>query len=186
MGRDPDRFWDILVTSVFNGQLLDLPSPRQAMWQLMFSGVFDRHPDLKLMMNEVRGDWVPATLAVPRRGVGDAPRRAARQRQPSEYWASNCQAGLSFVHRAEIEHRHEIGVETISFGRDYPHSEGTWPNTIDWLADACDLPEDELRLILGENAIRDFGLDRDHLAAGRVADRAHRRAGHRAPPSRPS
>jgi predicted TIM-barrel fold metal-dependent hydrolase len=165
VGRDPDRFWEILVTSVFNGELLDLPSPRQAMWQLMFSGVFDRYPDLKLMMNEVRGDWVPATL-----GFLDAVWETHRDelpagRRPSEYWASNCEAGLSFVHQAEIEHRHEIGVETISFGRDYPHSEGTWPNTIDWLADACgDLPEDELRLILGENAIRDFGLDREHLA----------------------
>jgi hypothetical protein len=25
--------------------------------------------------------------------------------------------------------RHEIGVETIAFGRDYPDAEGTWPKT---------------------------------------------------------
>ena len=61
--------------------------------------------------------------------------------------------------------RHEIGVETISFGRDYPHPEGTWPHTREWLRDAfAGVPEDELRLMLGENAIRFFGLDRDRLA----------------------
>jgi len=32
------------------------------MWQLMLGGVFDRHPNLKLMMTEVRADWIPATL----------------------------------------------------------------------------------------------------------------------------
>jgi hypothetical protein len=61
--------------------------------------------------------------------------------------------------------RHEIGVETIAFGRDYPHPEGTWPHTKQWLQDAfAGVPEQELRLMLGENAIRFFGLDRARLA----------------------
>ena len=33
--------------------------PRRAMWQLMLGGVFDLHPKLKLLMTEVRGDWLP-------------------------------------------------------------------------------------------------------------------------------
>jgi hypothetical protein len=70
------------------------------------------------------------------------------------------------VHKVEIEMRHEIGVDTILFGRDYPHPESTWPNTPDWLRDCFrGVPEDELRLMLGENAIRFFGLDREPLAA---------------------
>ncbi len=73
-------------------------------------------------------------------------------------------AGASFIHKAEVEMRHEIGVETITFGRDYPHPEGTWPHTRQWLQDAFrGVPEDELRLMLGENAIRFFGLDRARL-----------------------
>ena len=66
--------------------------------------------------------------------------------------------------------RHDIGIETITFGRDYPHAEGTWPNTVDWVSDAFDgVPEDELRLMLGGNAIRLLGLDETRLAA--IADR---------------
>jgi hypothetical protein len=46
------------------------------------------------------------------------------------------------------------------FGRDYPHAEGTWPNTLDWVRDAfAEVPESEARLILGENARRCYGLD---------------------------
>jgi hypothetical protein len=87
------------------------------------------------------------------------------KRKPSEYWQRNCLAGLSFVHKAEIDMRHEIGVDTMAFGRDFPHTEGTWPNTADWLSHAmAGVPDDEVRKILGENAIRFLGLDRAHLA----------------------
>jgi predicted TIM-barrel fold metal-dependent hydrolase len=166
VGGDEDKFWEILVTGVLNGELLDSPKPRQAMWQLMFGGVFDRHPDLKLMMNEVRGDWLPATLRHLDRVWAEHRDDIPARRPPSEYWERNCQVGLSFIHKSEVEHRHEIGVDTMSFGRDYPHSEGTWPNTIEWLRDAlAGVPENEIRKILGENAIETFGLDRAGLAA---------------------
>jgi predicted TIM-barrel fold metal-dependent hydrolase len=140
--------------------------PRRGMWQMMLGGVFDRHPKLRLVMTEVRGDWLPATL---RRldAVFEQDRDAVpAKRKPSEYWQENCLMSLSFVHKSEVAMRHELGVQTIFFGRDYPHAEGTWPNTADWLSDAfAGVPEHELRLILGENAIRVLGLDRDKLAA---------------------
>jgi hypothetical protein len=61
--------------------------------------------------------------------------------------------------------RDEVGVETILFGRDYPHVESTWPHTKEWLRDAfAGVPEHDVRLMLGENAIRFFDLDRDRLA----------------------
>jgi hypothetical protein len=66
--------------------------------------------------------------------------------------------------------RDEIGVDKVMFGRDYPHAEGTWPNTLAWAADAfAAVPEDELRLMLGGNAIRLLRLDAGRLA--RIAQR---------------
>ena len=139
--------------------------PRRPMWQLMLGGVFDRHPGLKLVLSEIRADWIPATLrhldAVYDEHRADLP--AARK--PSEYWPTNCLASASFIHKAEVAMRHEIGVETVAFGRDYPHPEGTWPNTADWLRDAfAGVPDDEVRLMLGENMIRFLGLERGPLA----------------------
>ena len=65
-----------------------------------------------------------------------------------------------------MERRHELGVETILFGRDFPHQEATWPQTREFLGDAfAGVPEDELRLMLGGNGIRFFGLDEARLAA---------------------
>jgi predicted TIM-barrel fold metal-dependent hydrolase len=145
--------------------------PRRAMWNMMFGGVFDRHPDLRLLMTEVRGDWLPATLRHLDEVFERAPRQVASSRKPSEIWFEHCLMSLSFVHKAEVDMRHQLGVETIFFGRDYPHAEGTWPNTADWLRDAfAGVPEAELRLMLGENAIRVLRLDRSTLAriAGRI------------------
>jgi predicted TIM-barrel fold metal-dependent hydrolase len=164
VGGDIDAFWAGLTTAMFNGELLESATPRQAMWQLMFSGVFDRHPGLTLMMNEVRADWIPATLdhldAVYDKHRTDLPAK----RRPSEYWDQNGMACMSFVHRSEIEMRREIGVGSLTFGRDYPHSEGTWPNTLEWLRDAfAGVPEDEVRMILGGNVIDRLGLDRAAL-----------------------
>jgi hypothetical protein len=56
------------------------------------------------------------------------------------------------------------------FGRDYPHPEGTWPNTLEWLqASLAGVDETEVRQILGLNAIECFGLDRAMLAS--IAER---------------
>jgi predicted TIM-barrel fold metal-dependent hydrolase len=159
-----------LATDLFTSSFFSDPKPRRAMWQLMLSGVFDRHPDLKLVMTEVRVDWLPATLQYLDKTYENLRDDLPARRRPSEYWHDNCIAGASFIHKAEVEMRHEIGVETVMFGRDYPHPEGTWPNTGEWLRDAfAGVDERELRLMLGENAIRFLGLDRDALTA--IAER---------------
>jgi predicted TIM-barrel fold metal-dependent hydrolase len=144
--------------------------PTQALWQMMLGGVFDRFPDLKFMLTEVRGDWIPSILGHLDEVHAGSTDALPSARPPSDYWRSNCLQSLSFVHRCEIEMRHEIGLENVVFGRDYPHPEGTWPNTGDWLRDAfAGVPENELRLMLGENAIRMLDLDRKQLRA--IADR---------------
>jgi predicted TIM-barrel fold metal-dependent hydrolase len=148
----------------FNDFLVNV-NPRRPMWQMMLGGVFDRHPELKLILTEIRLDWIPATLRHLDEVYEQHRNEIPAKKKPSEYWPVNCLAGASFIHKAEVEMRHEIGIETVLFGRDFPHPEGTWPNTSDFLRDAfAGVPDDELRLMLGENAIRFLGLDRERLA----------------------
>ena len=54
----------------------------------------------------------------------------------------------------------------MMFGRDFPHPESTWPNTWDWLRDAFSgVPEDDVRAIVGENALTCYRID-PHSDAG--------------------
>jgi predicted TIM-barrel fold metal-dependent hydrolase len=149
-----------LAQGIFSEKFFADLRHRRAMWQLMLGGVFDRHPGLKLMMTEVRADWIPATLAHLDRSYDGHRDDVPSRRRPSEWWASNCLAGVSFMHRSEVAMRDEIGVEAMAFGRDYPHAEGTWPNTLDYLRDLfAGVAEHDVRRILGENAVRFFGID---------------------------
>ena len=61
--------------------------------------------------------------------------------------------------------RHRIGIDNLMWGSDYPHLEGTWPNTMDALRETFGpYPEDETRALLGTNAARVYGFDLDLLA----------------------
>ncbi|WP_273735226.1 amidohydrolase family protein [Mycolicibacterium septicum] len=136
--------------------------PRQGVWQLMISGVFDRHPTLKLMMTELRADWVPATLAFLDQQFAKHPHDL--ELTPSEYFYRNCALTPTSPHRVEVQMRHEIGVDHFLFGADIPHPESTWPHTREWIRHAfASVPEEDTRKILGGNAIRFYNLDSAHL-----------------------
>jgi len=155
---------------------------RRPLWFLIFSGVFDRHPSLQLVFTEQRAGWVTSTLEfldsiypMPGGGLVDVASALKLSRRPSEFFASNCWIGASFMSRSEVAARPGIGVDRIMWGRDYPHPEGTWPLTAQSLRMTFgDVPEAELRPMLGENAIRCYGLERAPLEsiAARIGPRA--------------
>jgi len=67
--------------------------------------------------------------------------------------------------RREAELRYETGVKNLMWGSDYPHPEGSWPHTREQMIETfIDLPEDELTLMLGENAANLYGFDKEKLA----------------------
>ncbi len=149
-----------------------LHSGRRALAHLMAGGVFDRFPALKVVLIELRADWLPATLTHLDAHVAHV--SPGLQLKPSEYFQRNCWIAPSSPRPTEVAMRHEIGMDKFLFATDYPHPEGTWPDTFQWLrAIFRDVPEAELRLILGENAVGCLGLDHAKLraAAERVGPR---------------
>jgi predicted TIM-barrel fold metal-dependent hydrolase len=57
-----------------------------------------------------------------------------------------------------ISTRHAIGVENILFESDYPHGDGTWPDTQTVIEKVLgDLPVEEIRMITHENAAALYG-----------------------------
>jgi hypothetical protein len=84
---------------------------------------------------------------------------------PSEYFDRNCGIGSSNTRRREIARRYEIGVGNIMWGNDFPHPEGTWPYTREFLKDRFwDVPIDETALMLGLNAAEFYNFDLAKLA----------------------
>lgn len=135
---------------------------------LMWSGAFERHPNLKYVMTETGCSWIIEALRV-LEFKADLPifKHFTRDLslRPSEYFARQCYIGASFMPAHEGKDRHEIGLDRLMWGSDYPHLEGTWPNTMDSLRETFGTyPEEETRALLGTNAAEVYGFDLDQLA----------------------
>lgn len=166
---DPDAGAAAAGTNSFLSELFETFGERRPLWQLMWGRVFDRFPKLKVAFSEIHADWVPVTLAYLDRAHAAHP--GPMKLTPSEYWARHCACGTSLMRYGDVAVRHEVGIDKLMFGSDFPHFEGTWPNTHDWIRTTLgSVPEVEARAILGENAIEFYGLDRALLekAAKRV------------------
>ena len=163
---------------------------RRPLWFFIWGGVFDRHPKLKLVFAEALSHWVPQELMRLDEMYGMWNSKTLRERitkRPSDYWRSNCAITATFISRGEVNMRHEIGVDNLLWGSDFPHPEGTWPYTETCLRHAFhDIPQDETGRILGENAVDFYGFDREVLTniAGRIGPRPEIVV--RAPESRPN
>ncbi len=120
--------------------LVELPwFSHRSVWHLIFGGVFERHPALQVVLTEQGLAWLPRGLETldwfyGRMTLGDAAEAnffgaAAKgmSMTPTEYFQRNVSVGASFLRASESALRHEVGVERIMWGADYPHSEGSYP-----------------------------------------------------------
>lgn len=145
---------------------------------LLWGGVFERFPKLKVAFTEAGTAWmIPHYLRMLDHNYHDVmfsaklgDFRSHLSMSPSEYFRRNIAIGTSCMPRADAEVRESIGLDQMMWGSDYPHPEGTWPQTSEQLFGTFhDLPEDDIAAMLGENAIRFYNFDRDALA--KVAER---------------
>lgn len=146
--------------------------PARPLWFMLWSGVFERFPGLRFGVTEAGCWWLPSMiwfwdrLALGQKGtekLGANPFGGLTM-LPSEYIDRNCFIGASNTKRRELGMRYEIGIDNILWGNDFPHPEGTWPNTREWLRKTFhDIPIDETRRMVGLAAAETFGFDVDKL-----------------------
>lgn len=145
---------------------------RRPLWFMIFGGVFDRHPDLKVVVTENGVQWLPSLIRDMESFFdthGGAPVRSYLKMRPRDYFEKHVWMGGSLMKRYEAEMRHEIGIDKLMWGADYPHLEGAAPvhrETLRYIFGG--MPEDDLRRILGANAVDLWGFDGDLLQS--VAD----------------
>jgi predicted TIM-barrel fold metal-dependent hydrolase len=139
------------------------------MWFMLWSGVFERFPRLRMAVTEAGSYWAADllwrwdSLAMKDHGarkLADAGVKGHLSMRPSEYFDRNCGIGSSNTRRRELARRYEIGVDNMMWGNDFPHPEGTWPYTRKILREGFwDIPVDETERILGLNAAEFYDFD---------------------------
>jgi predicted TIM-barrel fold metal-dependent hydrolase len=136
---------------------------RYSLGAMLFAGVFDRYPRLKVGSVEHETMWIPHWLqqmdfTYRERPVFTKGWKSREGMLPSEYWRRNM-----FVEFMEddlgVKIRDNIGVDNMLWGSDFPHSESTWPQSKQFLDRIfAGVPEEDRRKITCENAAQLFGF----------------------------
>ncbi|HEX4431438.1 MAG TPA: amidohydrolase family protein [Frankiaceae bacterium] len=132
---------------------------RRTLADLMFSGVFERHPGLRIGTVEHELGWIPFFLQQLDNTYTDKPIRGPEWKRlsdpdalPSQFFRTNCFASFQ-EDSLGIRLRDEIGVETLMWGSDYPHTESTFPRSREVLEEVLQgVSDDERALITSGNA----------------------------------
>lgn len=133
---------------------------RRLLATLLFSGILERHPGMRVVFTEGGIGWVPGTLYDADRiyriyGAGMSPRLA---NLPSTYWFRQCYAtfmddpcGIALIDR--------MGADHAMWSLDYPHPEGVLGEGLALMKSFFDeLGEEKAKLIVGGNAARLWSL----------------------------
>ena len=81
-------------------------------------------------------------------------------KRPTGYYEQNCWIGASFLPPHEGKLRHEIGVDKLMWGSDYPHGDGVWPESSTYIEKQfADLSAEQVRQITCDNAVAFYRLD---------------------------
>ncbi|MCH2170722.1 amidohydrolase [Myxococcota bacterium] len=130
---------------------------------LIFSGIFDRHPELRVVSAEHDAGWVAhfgyrydQMFERHHNWLGAG---IKLDRNPSEYLMSNCWYTFQKDPIA-VETRERVGTSQLLWASDYPHSDSTWPHSRQVIErDFKGVPHTDLAAIVGGNAATLYGLD---------------------------
>jgi len=121
----------------------------------LWSGWPARYPELRIAMSEGGIGWVAGLIdrcdnIMSRSGYGSG--WPDKENGPSDVLRRNFWFCM-IDDPSSVATRHAIGVENICCESDYPHGDGTWPDTQPVLKKLLgDLPADEIRKMTHENA----------------------------------
>lgn len=126
----------------------------------VFSGVLEKRPDLKLVLTEGGISWIAGTL-YDMDMVYDrfkAYLRPSIEMRPSDIWRRQCFATFQ-DDPVGLQTLDWIGTENVLWAADYPHPEGTYPDTQVVLnRQFAAVPPEARRSIVCDNAVRLWSL----------------------------
>ena len=165
-GAPPDADWDELVEQNVSvaGIVTRFFSSVRPLTYMIFAGVFDRHPALKLVAAEVNFGWVPFWYQTmdDEYTKQSAWSPAHLDRKPSEVLGDNVFfTGLDDWNGFEQMKRGDRTLVACSmWSSDYPHSVTLWPQSQEYIAKLTDgMADADKEAVLHGNAAKVYGYE---------------------------
>lgn len=152
-----------------NGFLAIIRGIQDIMGTLIYGGVFERHPDLKVVCVEADAGWVPHYMyrmdhAWKRHRNWMAP-GVELQRLPSEYFAEHIYTTFQDDWTA-FRVAEQMNWRRLMWANDFPHSDSTWPWSQEMLVEhTAHLTDEMTQAILSGNVSDLYQINTDVLSA---------------------
>ncbi len=125
---------------------------------LIFAGVLERYRNIKIVIGESGIGWIPYVLDRMDAEWEDQFKDLSLTMQPSEYWRRQCRATYQ-TDRVGIRLLDDLGHDTIMWGSDFPHPDGVWPDSSEFIErELGHLPAEVRHKIVCENAGKLYGF----------------------------
>jgi predicted TIM-barrel fold metal-dependent hydrolase len=139
---------------------------RISLGELIYSGVFERFPKLKIGAVEHELSWIPIFLSRLDYNYTDRPPRGPEWRRfedrnvlPSDFFRRNIFCSFQ-EDPYGLRMRDVYGIDCLAWGSDYPHTESTFPKSMQILKDRLEgLAPEEIRKIVNGNVAALYGFE---------------------------
>ena len=143
------------------GMMQSVSPFRDVFGKLIFGGILDRHPSLKIGFFEAGINWVPSALQDAAH-IGASFEHLSNlklQHEPQWYWDNHMCASF-IVDPLGLDLIDRIGVERAMWSTDFPHNESTYGYSPNSLASVVDtLGPEAAQAVVSTNIKRFLGVD---------------------------
>jgi predicted TIM-barrel fold metal-dependent hydrolase len=129
------------------------------MANLLYSGILERFPALKVFSAESGIGWVAYLLeTADHQYEAQKLWREGQQTLPSELFHRQCYSSF-WYEKSAMKIRDQIGLKNIVWEGDFPHRTCTYPDSRKYIAASFEgVPDDDKRMILVDNAVSLFNV----------------------------
>ena len=125
---------------------------------MIYSGVLERCPRIRLVLGESGIGWIPYVLWRMDAEWEDQFKDLSLKMPPSDYWRRQCRATYQ-TDPIGVKLLDELGAGNVMWGSDFPHPDGIWPDSKEYVArELGHLPAGVRRKVVCENAARLYGF----------------------------
>lgn len=129
--------------------------------EVVYGGALEAYPDLRVVIGESGIGWIPYVLEHMDLEWEDQFKDLTLRMKPSEYWRRQCLATYQ-SDPVGVRLLDVMGEDNVMWGSDFPHPDGVWPDSREFLArETAGLPDATRRKLVGGNAARVYGFDLD-------------------------
>ena len=126
----------------------------EVLMSLIFAGVLEHRPSLKVVIGESGTGWIPYILDRMDAEWEDQFKELDLKMKPSEYWYRQCYATYQ-SDPIGVKLLEELGEDNIMWGSDFPHPDGIYPDSQEYIQkELGHLPDATRKKIVCDNAAK--------------------------------